>query len=329
MTAVDDDPPLPGQPEMRMRVKVDLPGLPNMLRGRLQHLLHLVVFGHRAAENTQGWDMSVPGSVVTLQLSSHPDVWNPDITQKSFFAWQTRNALRDGVEAFSAYLEQVREVCGVWKVSTLAQPDGTLRGADWNKHYLDERRRFHGLGLPHKMTFLSDRYNVTLPPAKLEYLLSINRVRNCLVHRDGAVMVDDIPPTHAEVSEALQRRRSAYPREKWSTGQMVTALDDAGHEFALKAWWLTFETSVETTKGETKVWTGEPLLVNKGDRVGLRVREVRQDFGLGTHIVLKPADFAEICLTLSVLSGDLVSSLEASGRAMGVKFQEVADAPAG
>ncbi|MCA9316255.1 MAG: hypothetical protein R3F05_02255 [Planctomycetota bacterium] len=97
--------------------------------------------------------------------------------------WIIGCGLRDAIEAMHHMLDRARQLCAVGALG---------RDAPWDRipaeRFLEEMqapRVWRRAGLPDRMKFLRKRYDVH---AELEPdVLSINKVRGCLVHRLGVV----------------------------------------------------------------------------------------------------------------------------------------------
>lgn len=96
--------------------------------------------------------------------------------KRQFAIWITGNGLRELIETFAVFLDQVFLAC---QAVAIAQG---LRAADRQEK---ERKEFSYYGVSKKLTCLDDEFGVTLN--KSEYLNSLQQARNCLTHRRGLV----------------------------------------------------------------------------------------------------------------------------------------------
>jgi hypothetical protein len=109
-----------------------------------------------------------------------------DALTADFEAWCLSNALRDAIEAINWFLEEAREVCGVYKL--------TQREEFPAEDYLAfqaMRNKFHEYGLPPKLQYLKTEFGVSAGDEITTSLVSANDTRNCLVHRRGIVAERD------------------------------------------------------------------------------------------------------------------------------------------
>jgi hypothetical protein len=98
--------------------------------------------------------------------------------------WFLRTAFRDGIEAVGAFLEECRIV------SALCSSGEPLTVGVYERVTDDEAKKFHRLGLPAKVSHLREKYRITSSLG--EHVLSVNAVRNCLVHRAGVTSIQDM-----------------------------------------------------------------------------------------------------------------------------------------
>ena len=305
-------------------IRMDLRSISSLLQGRLQHLINLVAYCHSGLDEKHPNEFQLPGIGVDMRLSSDPEVWSPETTRSSLLAWITRSAVRDAIEEFSHYLEKVREACGIWTL-VAESGAGAISGEDWNRKLISEHRRFHGIGLPAKLEFLTNTYNLSLSEEKYRLVMSINHARNCLVHRDGFVGPRDLPLTSDQLSAALQSRRDQHPTERWSTAQMIEAINDAGLEASLTVSWLRLEVFVQKHSGEEEILRVERVAVDPGESVGVRFVESRKEFELGRAVLFDPRQFVDIAFTLVAAAQELRANLEVLGRSLGIPFEEATD----
>jgi len=60
-------------------------------------------------------------------------------------------------------------------------------GEEWKQRVVGKGKCFHRRGLPYKLRFLSEEHGLSVSRELQEQVLSLNRARNCLVHRAGVV----------------------------------------------------------------------------------------------------------------------------------------------
>ena len=123
-----------------------------------------------------------------LSKIANIDLVPPDADEKTiasykeeFSYWIIANGLRELVETFSVFLDQIHESFLLFKFTKgqLSRPQA-----------LEQRKKFHYAGLSDKLATLKEEF--VLEPEKADHLISINRARNCLTHRRGIVGTKDV-----------------------------------------------------------------------------------------------------------------------------------------
>ncbi len=285
----------------------------------------MVAFGLQAAERFDTPRLVMPNTRLVMQLSSDAAAWDVTEVRKAFANWTIACGLRELIEEFSEALALAREFLAAWALGS-----GEIRGEDWNHRMVDEGRRFHRLGLPDKLDFFRREYQVELPADKEADLFSINRARNCLVHRQGIVGLQDIAVTKEEFGAALENRRRRFPEEKWTNGHVIAALGDAGRPSALEVTWLQMEAFV-AKDGEEKVIdpSEEVTKIEAGATVGLRMVRARRAFEFGSLVRFDANAFSHIAYALLNCAIALRDAVQARGHEMGVTFSDASSAGAG
>lgn len=306
-------------PHLIASIKINLAGIAGGLQRTLQGLINRAAFGLQAAQDFDPDELRLPDVAFHLQLSGKEELWDKTLLRSDFRSWLLAAVLRDAVEAFARALEEARSVCATW---VLSSPSGKVSIADWNERFVDEARRFHRLGLPDKLDFLRREYEVTLPEDKKKDLLSLNRARNCLVHRGGVVSLRDLDVSEAEANNAISEWRAAHPTEAWTNEQIKEALRAKGVQPALVVSWLKLQLIAELDGDTTNLDPREEPYVPGGSTIGLQVQRETRAFDLGSDIALSSNDFAEICFAFFNAAQTLTKALEERGRSLGVQFTE-------
>lgn len=265
-----------------LSIHVDLGALLGGLQRSLQRTIDLVSLGLIAV------DLAPPGA---LSLPEAFFEFTPALNQKrtvetakeEYKSWALCSGLRDCVEAISAFLEEVRRVCAVYSLKTMEE----VRGGDWNARMVNEPRKFHRFGLPNKLRYLAETYSLDTDLS--EELLSINRARNCLVHRGGVVSERDTN----EGDTLVVKWRRLEMTVRGETGERV--VESPGHVFE----------------------AGEMLSVREGS--------ASKTFHKGDSITFTPQEFSELGYTFFVFGQHLVKKLEDYGRECGVPFRQSKD----
>ncbi len=95
--------------------------------------------------------------------------------------WIIANGFRELIETFSIFLEQVHTAC-----LTLAWSIGKYSSVECDTM----REKFHDAGLPNKFNTLEQRFGIIYDDK--QHILSVNKARNCLTHRNGKVGDHDV-----------------------------------------------------------------------------------------------------------------------------------------
>jgi hypothetical protein len=184
-----------------------------------------------------------------------PDTVSKDTLRQykeEFRLWIEAGGFRELSETFTCYLDAVHYTClwmqvGQDKSSVTAIPK--------------RQARFQRAWFPNKFKILTEHFAVG--PQHPEYLMSLNRTRNCLVHRLGVVGSEDLQ-------------------------------DDT----ELSVQWLGADMFAEEPNGTRHPFTEAPpdgIFLPEGGRVGLQFVERVRTFMLGSRVILSTRDLAEIC----------------------------------
>lgn len=180
-----------------------------------------------------------------------------DEVKSAFVEWNILNTTRDSVECVSNYLEEVYKYCTIIVIST----KNNLTVNEWNDTLSKWKASFNRLGLPDKIELLKNSFNVQSNFG--EYIISINKARNCLVHRKGIVSERDI-----DVNQKLE--------VKWNT-------------FRLKA--------TSPDGNETKIINKNDIVL-KGWILGIWLEEKSKIFNKGDKITFTQEDISDTIMTL-------------------------------
>jgi len=111
----------------------------------------------------------------------------PDADEKTlshfkteFGHWIVANGLRELIETFSVFLDEVHSACLQIGVSCNQIPADEFESRD---------RKFRHGGLHEKLTYLQDHFGIGTKHQ--DSLISINQARHCLTHRRGVVGKED------------------------------------------------------------------------------------------------------------------------------------------
>lgn len=173
----------PANNEHHLHIEVNLPAALAKLQVRLQRLADLASIGVTGVQKVGEEEFQVSPFFASVDLASNNRLSFAEIKDE-FTHWCLRNSFTEAIDQVSAFLEECRFIARLYHMGS------KVSGSAWNDALLDERKKFHKKGLPEKIAYLRERYSVG---SQFEdHVLSLNRVRNCLVHRLGVVSDVDV-----------------------------------------------------------------------------------------------------------------------------------------
>ncbi len=190
---------------------------------------------------------------------------------------ELRSVFRDAIELTHFYLEECRQVGAFFR----AWNSGRIRGADFNSIVGPERSRFHKLGLPDKFKRLREEFGVATEFES--HVLSINRVRACLVHRLGRVGPEDV---------------------------------DANGELTVQ--WRVMELIAQNSDGDEIVIEKSGFRVEAGEELQIRITNRNRTFKLGDRISFEYRQITDTIFTLITMSIGLTRAVEEYRKQRGV-----------
>lgn len=212
-----------------------------------------------------------------------------------FRRWVLGCGLRDCAEAIKPVLIEARSHCSVLKLFKSGEVDGEQFTA-WNERDLAEGAKFEKRGLPEMILHLRKQYDAELLPESTDGILSINKARNCLVHREG----------------------------------VVDSKEDCSSDGSLTVMWRRIELYVNGQEGERIITPGtDSDLLVEGEALKMRTTDGRRAFSPGDIIVFTPQDFSEMCKTLGEFAEGLANNINDYAMSMGIEIKGDAspDAP--
>lgn len=172
-----------------LNIRLDAGAVLHNLLIELQHLLDIYKLSNSLIANSSSSYHKTNG--IFLDVSPASNYKLDYSTAKAMLnEWNIRNVFRDSVEYISVFLEDVYTYCRAMSIKNKKK----LSAKDWNNIWEKEKPFFHKLGLPHKLEYLKREYGIY--SSLSDYLLSINKARNCLVRRRGIVSEKDIDGEH-------------------------------------------------------------------------------------------------------------------------------------
>jgi len=165
-------------------LNVNVMALQARLMVTLQHILDVLAISRLGVDRASESDYASTSffAVFPAQQARLPYA----VVQQEASRWHLRTTFRDALEATGIYLDGCRTVTALFKLAA----GGALTVGTYQKVVTQEAKKFHRLGIPEKIKTLREDFK--LPMDLSEHLLSINKVRNCLVHRLGLVTDHDI-----------------------------------------------------------------------------------------------------------------------------------------
>ena len=261
-------------------VRVDFGSLQNNVLHRIRQTMTRVTFGLAAAKALPDGQTKMPDVFVHMRFSE-PLVASENVRQ-NLACWITATGLREGIEALEGFVNEVRFILGLQAERGLkAEEDTTLprllREAR-SKHLRDFERK----AWKNKIGVLRSRFGLRVDLTK--ELLSINKVRNCLTHREGIVSEHDINDTKSN-SLVLEYRCM----------EVVKRGEDA-----------------------EEVLLGPDSRVNAGEAVLLKTEVSTKRFNIGDRIRLTAQEVVHIMMTLHAFGICLVKEAFEHGRRCGI-----------
>lgn len=249
-----------------VKIKVNLPAVLRQMQVQLQRLSDLVTIGLAGALKVAKTDYDVAPEFMSLQIASNERM--PfEAARDDFQAWCLKNSFKEAIDLVSAFLEECRTVATLFRLA------GRCSGADWNRGLVTEKQKFHDFGFPRKIEHLRKQFGVA---SKLEaHVLSLNRARNCLVHRLGVVSEKDVDASGKLVMT-------------WHSLSLII-VDNA-------------------TKVETAVT--QPTLIESESTLQARIGPHQREFAVGERIQLSHHEHSSTILTYYVFALEIVQALE-------------------
>jgi hypothetical protein len=197
--------------------------------------------------------------------------------KEEFRLWIEAGGFRELTETFAAYLDSVHKVCLAFRTARRRELESSIR---------KEHARFRSDGLAKKLSTLTQSFSVS--PNHCDYLVSLNRARNCLTHRRGIVGTED------------------------TQGQA---------EFTV--FWRGLDVFGDTPDGERRnlneIHEGG-LEFPEGASVKAQLVERKRSFTQGEKLVFSTNDLAEICMYYGNEARHVLDSVIRFAESMGVQI---------
>lgn len=203
--------------------------------------------------------------------------------QDVYTDWVLRSGFKELIELILLFVERVRTFGAVLNLLQDQKADGHLPGPAVQKALKADATRFHRAGLPERLQHLEATYRLTLPPDVKTSLLSLNKARNCLVHRGGVISKEDL-----------------------TDGQSLVLT------------WVQFQLLLRDEDGERPAVIG--AFQAKAAEVFLRRSLSQKRFPAFSRVVLTPEEFADITWSLAVTGIEFAAALRTRAEAEGLSF---------
>jgi hypothetical protein len=262
-------------PGNAITININLNALRGELQRPLQQTIYLVSAGLQSKDKIDIDHLQLPTNSITMIFDGSLN-WDIQSAIEQYSRWILSNGFRDIIEYFNAFFESAHKVLTFWEMAIRQKNGIEITGNDWNQIIISGGKSFHRLGLPDKFTHVQDRHSFNIDPKFREQILSTNAARNCLVHRNGVVVEQDI-----NAASGLE--------VKWTNLDLIVQNEDGEKDLVL---------------GET---------VETDSIIALRTRETLKTFGMGERVLFSAQEFANIAWTLFLFGNDLVQKMNDFG----------------
>ena len=166
-------------PPVNLNVQVNLPASLAKLQIKLQRLVDLPSVGIVGVRKVDESEYQAGPFKESFQIASDGRVPYPEVKEE-FVDWCLKNSFTEAIDCMNAFLEECRLLAAVFRLGS-----GTATVGQWDQIWNEERRNFHSEGFPRKIEILREEFRIQ---SRLEdHAISLNKARNCLVHRLGIV----------------------------------------------------------------------------------------------------------------------------------------------
>ncbi len=265
-----------GSTQVQVAINVNLLAIHDDFLVQLQHLVDMLTFAyasmgavkHQDFENYKFFTTYEPAANRRLDFGS---------AKSEMENWVVRSLLRDAVDFTGVLLDNCRTACAFFRLST--QTSVTKEQVERIPE--QEKDKFNLLHIPTKLSELSKQFGVR---SELEpHFLSLNRIRNCLVHRLGVVGSQDL-------------NESSTLSLKLRTMQLVARSPD----------------------GKDKVIIDKPGPVEIGWQIEMETSDSERVFKLGERLRLTYREMYDSIVTLALFGNTLLTSVGRYSDSVGV-----------
>lgn len=191
--------------------------------------------------------------------------------------WLLGCFLTDAISATGAFLDECWKRCGAIRLGA----KGVITGQELMDFQGREFRKFHANSFPDKLDHLEAEFDVGTELRR--HFMSLNRTRNCLVHRQGVV----------------------GERDTNDEGELIVQ-------------WRTWQILIKCPDGTQETIIDEPGRVEAGSRVTLEEADRERVFRLGETVEFEAEELAHTAVTLTLLGRQLTEAVTQYGVRKGV-----------
>lgn len=156
---------------------------------RLDLLAGSVAAGLSSVATLTSTSFVLPSSYVQLRTDPKHTIGGEE-RQLEFSRWIVASGVRDAIEEVSTYLEHVSDHLAIHDL--LREQGLEVPEELYEERVLGPRKALHSKGIEAKIKHLSAKWDLVIDDGIRDQVLSINGLRNCLVHRRGIVGEKDL-----------------------------------------------------------------------------------------------------------------------------------------
>ncbi len=258
-----------------INITVNLNALRGELQRALQRIIYLVAAGLQTRQYINAKQLELPTNSFKVIFDSSL-LWDDQKAQNEYLQWVLSNGFRDAIESLNSFLESTHRVLSFWELAGIQRDGVEITGALWNDIVIGSTQKFHNLGFPNKLEHIKNNHSIPYNEILSSHALSINKARNCFVHRSGIVSGKDLNDGN---SLQIKYRR------------MVLL--------------------VRNVDGEKELVIGE--VVEKESVIAVHNQDETKSFALGSKIELTAKEFTDITWCLFLFGDDLVQKVSTYG----------------
>lgn len=250
-----------------LSLHINFAALPSQVARALKRIIEHVAIGLIASEQVKDEQLISPdldneelSKCIKLPQLMFTFVAAPEPTdipalRASFKSWTIGNGLSDVIDIMDGFLDEIRTIL------ILFDYVGVRHEVDINlaEKVMEKRTRFLKGGLEDKIKLIDKKMNGKFIGSLTPSLLSINKARNCLVHRHGLV------------------------------SDMDTNVNDT-----LVVEWQKIEFFVKDPNGAETPVTSLPFVIDAGQTLACRTQLMKKTFAIGSSLEFSTQEFNDL-----------------------------------